>query len=70
MEAYLVPNQKKISINYTEYLRTVKELEKITKYEFFPKLKPKLGAETIKRLKSSKPLKIKKWLKNEAGHLI
>jgi len=60
MEAYLVPNQKKISINYTEYLKTVKELEKITKYEFFPKLELKLGAETIKRLKSSKPLKIKK----------
>jgi endonuclease G len=58
MEAYLIPNQKKFSFNYTDHLETVKELEKITKYEFFPKLD--LDAKTIERLKSSLPSKIKK----------
>ena len=58
MEAYLIPNQKKISINYADYLISVNQLEKITKYKFFPKLD--LDEQTIRRLKSSIPYKIKR----------
>ena len=56
MEAYLIPNQRKISMKPKDHLIKVDQLEKITKYNFFPGL----DIEIQKRLKSIEPYKRQK----------